>query len=462
MNSANEMEKETRSRIMIVARVSVIALPALMLLGAIIALAVNVPYWDDYDAIVRYFGWPFAERMQHLFDFHNEHRIVTVRLFLEAMIAVTGKVNFKTCMILGSVQLVVIFAFFVYFYLKQFGRRLGFMILAIASWHLFSMLNFDNAFWALTALENFGVLMWAFLAIILYCRAPSRHMLFLAWICAFLSILTSAQGLAVLMVFLLMSVAPSVECHSWRTMIGHVKQRVPYRVLGVLACMAGTFVLYFRGFVPGSENAAVASASCLDRLLYVIAFAGNLVPIYPVALICGCLVLAGVVYVTWHFPCLPARMRPVFFFMLYCVGVAAAGVFFRASDPHAALSFRYYIITACLFVSVVGLLLSLEGKVSCLLRTCGPLLLAGFFALDVFVFVIGWPMFAERNEALRKNLLTWPEHLEGLRVDEKKYEASAWALQRLEEKGIYDHFKLLRDGEKRPQDPVPWPKPHFP
>ncbi len=118
MNSANEIGKATCSRIKLVAWVSVIALPALMLLGAIIALAVNVPYWDDYDAIVRYLGWPFAERMQHLFDFHNEHRIVTVRLFLESMVAVTGKVNFKACMILGSMQLVAIFAFFACFYLK--------------------------------------------------------------------------------------------------------------------------------------------------------------------------------------------------------------------------------------------------------------------------------------------------------------------------------------------------------
>ena len=58
--------------------------PIALLFLAIVALAVNVPYWDDYGAIVRYLGWPFGERMQHLFDFHNEHRIVTVRLFLEA------------------------------------------------------------------------------------------------------------------------------------------------------------------------------------------------------------------------------------------------------------------------------------------------------------------------------------------------------------------------------------------
>ena len=142
------------------ARISVagcVFLPVILLFFSLGALAVNVPYWDDYGAIVRYMGWPFGDRMQHLFDFHNEHRIVTVRLFLEAMVALTGKVNFKTCMIFGTAQLLVVLACFAWFHLRHFGWRIGWTLLAAASWHLFSMLNFDNAFWALTALENFGV-----------------------------------------------------------------------------------------------------------------------------------------------------------------------------------------------------------------------------------------------------------------------------------------------------------------
>ena len=39
-----------------------VLLPAIFLFLFLGALAVNVPYWDDYGAIVRYMGWPFPER----------------------------------------------------------------------------------------------------------------------------------------------------------------------------------------------------------------------------------------------------------------------------------------------------------------------------------------------------------------------------------------------------------------
>lgn len=155
-------------------------------------------------------------------------------------------------------------------------------------------------------------------------------------------------------------------------------------------------------------------------------------------------------------------MRPVFFFMLYCAGVALSGVFFRASDPRVALSFRYYVITACLFISLVGCLLSLPGWLTRIGRKCLPAMVIGFCLMDLAVFYVGWPMFAERNEALRANILTWPKHIGGLRIEGNDSMAASQALLRLEEKGLYDHKVLLRNGETPPQEPVPWPQPHFP
>ena len=86
----------------------------------------------------------------------------------------------------------------------------------------------------------------------------------------------------------------------------------------------------------------------------------------------------------------------------------------------------------------------------------------GFCLMDLAVFYVGWPMFAERNEALRANILTWPKHIGGLRIEGNDSMAASQALLRLEEKGLYDHKVLLRNGETPPQEPVPWPQPHFP
>ena len=444
--------------------------PIALLFLAIVALAVNVPYWDDYGAIVRYLGWPFGERMQHLFDFHNEHRIVTVRLFLEAMVAITGKVSFKGCMLWGSAQLLVVLACFAWFHLKNFGGRLGWLLLAAASWHLFSMLNFDNAFWALTALENFGVLVWAFLAIILFQQRTKKLFFVMSLACALLATMTSAQGLAVFGALCAMSLVPTDADRvsaSWKGLVRKMLESVRqpsslFRVVAVFLIFVLTGALYFRGFQAGGNELTAMQATVSGKVLYVLAFLGNLVPIYPVALVCGIVVATAIAFITFRFPRIPARLHPVFFFMVYLVGVAVAGVAFRGSDPRAALSFRYYVITACLFISVTMLLVELIGRRSLTVRLGVPLLVAGFAVLDLAVFFVGWPMFAERNEALRVNMLTWPEHADGLRVGDDYREQASRELQRLERLGRYDHKSLLKQGEAMPAKPVPWPKPHFP
>ena len=410
--------------------------------------------------------------MQHIFDFHNEHRIVTVRLFLEAMVALTGKVDFKGCMLLGSAQLLIVLGCFAWFLLKHFGEQLGWLLLAAASWHLFSMLNFDNAFWALTALENFGVLMWAFLAIILFHLRRFAVCFVAAWLCAVLAALTSAQGLAVSGVLCLMALVPDMYGDSampdgWRGLVrtAFTHLRKPQTAGRALACafFAGAVVvLYFRGFCMGADATEAAGASALDRVLYILAFIGNLVPIYPVALVCGCFMAIAIGFIAFRFPKIPKRLHPVFFFMIYLVGVSVAGVAFRGADPRAALSFRYYVITACLFISVTMLLSDLMGNTSLTVRIGVPLLVVGFALLDLAVFFVGWPMFAERNNALRVNMLTWPEHAEGLRVSDDYREQASNELRRLESLERYDHKTLLRQGEQMPKTPIPWPKPYFP
>ena len=148
--------------------------------------------------------------------------------------------------------------------------------------------------------------------------------------------------------------------------------------------------------------------------------------------------------------------------MVYLVGVAVAGVMFRGAEPRAALSFRYYVITACLFISVPMLLVELSGQSSLAVRMLVPVLVAGFVLLDLGVAIIGWPMFKERNEALRINMLTWPKSLEGLRVDDDYREQASGELQQLERLGRYDHQSLIQKGEAVPEKPIPWPTPKLP
>ena len=75
-----------------------------MLFFSLGVLAVDVPYWDDYGAIVRYMGMPLAERMEHLFDFHNEHRILIPRLVFEVFDLYPGRFPFFASIIMQSAK----------------------------------------------------------------------------------------------------------------------------------------------------------------------------------------------------------------------------------------------------------------------------------------------------------------------------------------------------------------------
>ena len=451
----------------------VVLIPAVLFFVAISLITSNVPFWDDYDAIMRYVCHPTMERMMHLFNLHNQHRIVTIRLFLEGMVALTGKVDFKVCMLCGSGQLLIVFICFSFFYIRQFGKILGLIFVSSCSWLLFSLHNFANAFWALTAIQNFGVIMWAFLAITFFHFMSRRGCCISAWGCAAIAVFTSAQGLAVLVVFSFMLLlaphdAPGHEqTFNWQGLIKHVFNRIRSFRYGsaILVCLMLTVIcsyFYMRGGSPGEVELRSASASMVDKILYVVAFLGNPVMLLPLAIAVGSVVIVAFVFIAISFPRLPKLMRPLFFFSLFLLACDIAGVNFRAESPYAGLCYRYYIIVACLYISLLGLLLSLIRINSKWYRRLGVSIsyLCSFSCL--MYTLLFWRQLEERSESLRVNLLTWPQINDGLRYDETRLDEASNALKLMEQKGLYDHTTVRRKGEVLPETTVPWVELHFP
>jgi len=452
--------------------VFVVLVPPILLFVGMGLMTANVPFWDDYDAIMRYVCLPTVERIKHLFDLHNQHRIVTVRLFLEGMVALYGKVNFKACMFCGTAQLLVVFACFCFFYVRQFGRA-SLFLLSACSWLLFSLHNFENAFWALTAMQNFGVIMWAFLAIALFHFRSCRGCCLAAWGCAIAAVFTSVQGVAVLLVFTIMLFLPphgtseQEETLKWgglaKLVFGRVKSlRYGSAVLGCLILTSVCSYFYLRGYNSGDVELRSATASILDKTLYVVAFLGNPVMLLPLAIPVGCVVVAVFVFIAIKFPRLPKLMRPLFFFSLFLLGCDVAGVNFRAESPYAGLCYRYYVIVACLYSSLMGLLLSLIGTNPKRRFRLGISILCLCSVLCVSYSLLFWKQVEERSEAIRVNLLTWPQMKEGLRYDEARLDEAGNALEQMEQKGLYDHAAVRRKGEALPKTTVPWSELHFP
>ena len=444
--------------------------PIMLLFYSILSIPSNIPFWDDYNAIIQYVILPFPRRMQHLFSLHNQHRIVTVRLFLESMMFICGRVSFKMCMFVGSMQLFVILACFCMIFLKQFEKCVGMILVFASCWLIFSLQNFENAFWALTALQNFGVIMWAFLAIIFFHFRARSGCCVLAWTCAVAAILTSAQGLAVLVVFMLMLFLPShdqclgEEQTTWADLMKQIISRLKdaRSVFALVATTCFTVVcssLYLRGYVPGEVELRSASASLSDKLLYILAFLGNPALLLPVALTIGVLVVIAFVVIVVFFPRLPRLLRPLFFFSLFLMACDVAGVNFRAESPYAGVCYRYYIIVACLYVSITGLLFSLfrsnKRAISFAVSFCCVVVPLSFTLLF-------WTQLHERSESLRVNFLRWPQDINGLKNDEAILVESSLALEQMERLGLYDHNVARKEGEKLPDCILPWAELHFP
>ena len=451
----------------------IVFLPAVLLFSAIGLVADNVPFWDDYDAIIRYVCHPIVKRMRHLLDLHNQHRIVTVRLFLEGMVLLCGSIDFKICMLCGTAQLFVVFACFCFFYIKQFGTFPGMFLVIASAWLLFSLHNFENAFWALTAIQNFGVIMWAFLAIILFHYRSRRGFCAAAWGCAVTSMFTSVQGLAVPAIFTFMLFFPPHDgagddnSSGWPGVLQVVlnRLRMPRHRLAIFGCFLFVVLssrLYMSGYVPGEVEVRSSSSQLLDKVLYVLAFLGNPVMLLPVAITVGCIVAAVFVFVVVKFPRLPKLMRPLFFFSMFLIACDVAGVNFRAESPYSGLCYRYYIIVACLYSSLMGLLLSLIRVRQKWLCRLGLVAVCMSSIMALSYCMLFWTQLNERSESLRINLLTWPAIKDGLRYDESRIEEASMALEQIERIGLYDHKSVLKKDEQLPVEKIPWAELHFP
>jgi len=87
------------------------AIAPLLYYASIIAFSVNVPVGDDYSMLGFLNDFQAASgignKLQLLFSFHNEHRIVITRLIMLLCVKVTGSLDFRTLNLIGNFALLL-------------------------------------------------------------------------------------------------------------------------------------------------------------------------------------------------------------------------------------------------------------------------------------------------------------------------------------------------------------------
>ena len=433
-----------------------VACPVVILGGCWLFLTVNVPYWDDYAAFIKYFAEPWPDRWTHLFDFHNEHRIVTTRLIADVLVVLNGGVfNFRAMMAVGnSIQLAYAIGWLLAFRKSPYGVWAGIPVF----WLLTSFLHYENTCWALTSVQNVIVVALAFAA----CQAFARRdeglqLMALALVCAVGATYSSGGGMLIWPCLIAMEACtPFTNKGHWsvgcRAILDHAASS--WKRLVILILIAGLAIgFYLHGFAPAEKSTAVGFATHIaNGTLFTLAFLGGIVPVYPAALVLGMILFPVLVYLICRYP--KIKSPGIFWFTMVEFGTMLTAAFFRSEDPHAAVSSRYCIVSCSVFAGLLFLALEQIPIPKQLAQWGIRLTTVGVILYTTAFLVLGVPLFAARNELMRRNILTWPSHLEGLRSNapetDNKY------LRKCVERGIYDPDSVLKTGEIRPEKPEPW------
>ena len=433
-----------------------------IVLGSIVALfaaawlflTVNIPWEDDYDAILKYLVFPAGERWRHLLDLHNEHRIATTRLIVEAVTAICGQCNFRICMLVGN-GFMLLLAMVWYGRFRRIGHEWTGLAIFVLS---LSLLHWANQLNALCANQNILAVLLPFGALLMAER-KGNHFFAASLVLASLASFTSGSGIFIWPALFL---AECIGERRWRRLVAISAMAV--LVVAIYFALPNTNPIQVVKDVAQPDETILAKTTIMGYAIEItpmfilrhIAFAANyffacvggvvVVPWLNVAI--GAVLCAIATYLTVTFRRI--KSHAVWGLMVYLLGSCASCGIFRAASFMADVPSRYQVVCVSLFAAVLYLMLErLSDAVKTVhLEKC--LCLISVIA-SVSYFVYAAPILHARAEIHRRNILLWPKSDMGLRYfpDERKPHASK-ILKASVERGIYLPQTVAHPGETPP------------
>ncbi len=147
------------------AAMAAIALPVFYFFYIIISFSTEVAYEDDYGSLDNFHRMMFAnepiERVKALFVQTNEHRLVVGRILMLFIHLLHGNPSPRFQIIIGNLFLIGILWLF-YRFFRQTGHPVVYFVPVTLV--LFSLVHYENAYWAITATQNYPVIFFAMLS----------------------------------------------------------------------------------------------------------------------------------------------------------------------------------------------------------------------------------------------------------------------------------------------------------
>lgn len=171
---------ESKSNLLSYILTASLIVPVIPFLLKVSEYAVNIPYMDDYDAILMFLcdfkQANFMHKIALLFSQHNEHRILFSRIVYVIYYMLTGTINFRTIIFIDNILLLGIYATMILFFRKclpKYWQIAGFVL----GWGLFDMNNFENGNFAMAGMANYSIILLFLLSLWFYTKDGKRSLI---------------------------------------------------------------------------------------------------------------------------------------------------------------------------------------------------------------------------------------------------------------------------------------------
>lgn len=397
-----------RERLRPFAQGLMLIVPVVLFLFQIAAFARDIPFMDDIDAVLDYLSNPFPERLGHLFDFHNEHRIFTSRIIFETIYVILGRFDFRVCIWIGDAILLG----YMLLLGHTFSKRVGLVFFMPFLWLFLDLSNYENTLWAMTSVSNQLVLPLALISFTFFDKRSNAHYFLLSLLFAVLCTYTTGAGIFVWPCLAGIAVKDWLFDDSTKhnqisiRKAMHTLQTPKVLVFLATACLATAF--YMHGFFEQSAkiqaelNIPVQNGgnNILTMLNYMLSFCGAVVPVHAVALPLGFIIVSCVVYI--FFSIRRVHDNQMLALLCFTLGSVLSGALFRSRfGATQALQLRYGIVSFTLMASTAFLLTRMiPDRLRPHWGIVARVVLLVCMLINLTTLTLGWELLEQRTRQL--------------------------------------------------------------
>jgi hypothetical protein len=327
-----------------------IAIPVIFFMATALRFAENIPYWDDYGAMLQFASTLVQKRglgarfLYFLAAQSNEYKLFFAHGVVWAQVALTGRINLAHISVLGDCAIVALALLLWSRFLpgeKDLARRLAFFV--PVSWLLFQLQYWEAIDWPVDALQNLWVIVfvWGAVGCLL---SPSRRAFAGAVVLYALAIGAMGNGMLLLPLGLLIL----------------VNRRWFVRAAVWLAASAVYLAAYaYRYNIMSSQSPGHGSVFCVflrPHPVYALVFIGNAGAIFGETrsslAVCLAFALFLLALFAWLFRRGYGKRNPfVFYCVLFLLATALGVASMRAGlGLRTSVTSRYTIFGAALII----------------------------------------------------------------------------------------------------------------